>query len=159
MPAQAVALQSDFAKGGVTHQAERAADPGCVLRLPRDAVQQGATGTWRSARGSRTGSETARRRYFSPLLDGRQYATGSTDYGDYNDPTVNKYIDAALTHRQPDRRRPRTGPTADDYVMTKDPAWIPLFNQALPQFIGSNVEHAIYVPFIGGFDPTNLWVK
>ena len=43
--------------------------------------------------------------------------------------------------------------------MTKDPAWIPLIYQALPQFVGSNVEHAIYTPFIGDVDITNLWVK
>ncbi len=108
--------------------------------------------------GSRTGSGTGAQCYFSPLLDGRQYAVGSTDYGDYNDPTVNKYIDAALTTGSL-AKAGADWAAADKYVMTKDPAWIPLVQQALPQFIGANVEHAIYMPFIGGFDPTNLWVK
>ena len=89
MPAQAVALQSDFAQGGGDDQVQRAADPGCVLRLHRDAVEQGELGPGlrRVVPGlDRNGAQSI----FGPLLDGRQYAKGSTDYGDYNDSTVNK---------------------------------------------------------------------
>ena len=43
--------------------------------------------------------------------------------------------------------------------MTKDPAWIPLIYQALPQFVGSNVVGATYNGFLGYVDITNLWKK
>jgi peptide/nickel transport system substrate-binding protein len=96
--------------------------------------------------------------YFSPLFDGRTNTTGSSDYGDYNDPTVDSYIDAA-ENTSSLQVAAANWAKADSYVMENDPCWVPLLNQAVPQYIGSDVVHAIYVPFIGGFDPTNLWVK
>ena len=157
MPEQAVALQSDFLKGAVTIKFNEQPTQGAYfvyIETPSNKANWDlAFGEW-FPDWTGTGSQS----YFSPLLDGRQYANGSTDYGDYNDATVNKLIDEALT--APTLAKSGTyWQQADDYVMTKNPAWIPLLNQALPQFIGTNVEHPIYVPFIGGFDPTNLWVK
>ncbi|HXQ18166.1 MAG TPA: ABC transporter substrate-binding protein [Acidimicrobiales bacterium] len=157
MPAQAVALQSDFAKGAVTIKLNEQPTQGAYFNYIETPSNKA---NWDLAFGEwfpdwvGNGAQT----YFSPLLDGRQYATGSTDYGDYNNTTVDKYIDAALTTGSLTKAAADWA-AADNYVMTKDPAWIPLLNQALPQFIGSNVEHPIYLPFIGGFDPTNLWVK
>jgi len=157
MPAQAVALQSDFQKGSVTIKLLEQPTQGAYfdyIETPSNKVHWDlAFGAW-FPDWVGTGAQS----YFSPLLDGRQYAVGSTDYGDYNDPTVNKDIDAALSTGSLAKAGANWA-AADKYVMTKDPAWIPLLQQALPQFIGSNVEHAIYLPFTGGFDPTNLWVK
>jgi peptide/nickel transport system substrate-binding protein len=157
MPAQAVALQSDFQKGSVTIKLLEQPTQGAYfdyIETPSNKAHWDlAFGAW-FPDWVGTGAQS----YFSPLLDGRQYAVGSTDYGDYNDATVNKYIDAALTTGSLSKAGADWA-AADNYVMTKDPAWIPLVQQALPQFIGSTVEHAIYLPFIGGFDPTNLWVK
>ncbi len=157
MPAQAVALQSDFAKGAVTIKLNEQPTQGGYfnyLETPSNKAHWDiAFGEW-FPDWTGNGAST----YFSPLLDGRQYAQGSTNYGDYNNATVNKYIDAAentsnLTKAAQDWA------AADNYIMTKNPAWIPVLEQALPQFVGSNVEHAVYLQFIGGFDPTNLWVK
>jgi peptide/nickel transport system substrate-binding protein len=157
MPAQAVALQSDFQKGSVTIKLLEQPTQGAYfdyIETPTNKAHWDlAFGAW-FPDWVGSGAQS----YFSPLLDGRQYAVGSTDYGDYNDATVNKYIDAALSTGSL-AKAGADWAAADNYVMTKDPAWIPLLQQALPQFIGSNVEHAIYLPFIGGFDPTNLWVK
>ncbi len=157
MPAQAVALQADMAKGGVTLKLNEQPSQGAYF----DFLETPSThAKWDIAFGAWfpdwTGNGAAT--YFSPLFDGRGYAAGSTDYGDYNNATVDKYIDAAE-----DTASLKVAATnwakADSYLMTNDPAWVPLLDQALPQFIGSTVEHAIYLPFIGGFDPTNLWVK
>ncbi len=94
MPAQAVALQSDFAKGGVTLKLNEQPTQGAYfdfLETPTNHAKWDlAFGDWFP---DWTGNGAAT--YFSPLFDGRGYAAGSTDYGDYNDPTVNKYIDAA----------------------------------------------------------------
>jgi ABC-type transport system substrate-binding protein len=157
MPAQAVALQSDFQKGSVTIKLNEQPSQGAYfvyLETPKNKAHWDlAFGDW-FPDWVGNGAQS----YFSPLLDGRQYAVGSTDYGDYNDATVNKDIDAALDTASLTKAAADWA-AADKYIMTKDPAWIPLLNIALPQFIGSNVVHGIYVPFLGGFDPTNLWVK
>jgi peptide/nickel transport system substrate-binding protein len=157
MPAQAVALQSDFQKGAVTIKLNEQPTQGgyfTYIETPSNKAHWDiAFGEW-FPDWTGNGAQT----YFSPLLDGRQYAVGSTDYGDYNNATVNKYIDAALTTGSLSTAA-KDWAAADNYVMTKDPAWIPILQQALPQFIGSTVEHAVYLQFIGGFDPTNLWVK
>ena len=157
MPSQAVALQSDFLKGAVTIKFNEQPTQGAYfdyIETPSNKANWDlAFGEWFP-----DWTETGAQSYFSPLLDGRAYTNGSTDYGDYNDATVNKLIDQALT--APTLAKSGTyWQQADNYIMTKNPAWIPLLNQALPQFIGTNVQGAIYVPFIGGFDPTNLWVK
>jgi ABC-type transport system substrate-binding protein len=157
MPAQAVALQSDFALGGVTIKFNERPDQGgyfTYIQTPTNKANWDiAFGEWFP---DWVGNGAAT--YFSPLIDGRGYAVGSTDYGDYNNPTVNKYIDNALNTASLTTAA-KNWAAADNYVTTKDPAWIPLINQALPQFIGSKVVHPIYLPFLGGFDPTNLWVK
>jgi ABC-type transport system substrate-binding protein len=156
-PAQATALQADMAKGGVTLKLNEISGQGPyfdLLETPSDHSKWDlAFGAWFP---DWVGNGAAT--YFSPLFDGRGYAAGSTDYGDYNDPTADRYIDAA-ENTSSLTVAAQNWAKADAYIMEKDPGWVPLINQALPQFIGSNVEHAIYVPFIGGFDPTNLWVK
>jgi ABC-type transport system substrate-binding protein len=157
MPAQATALQSDLAKCGITLKLNELSGQGPYfdfLETPSDHAKWDiAFGAWFP---DWTGNGAAT--YFSPLFDGRGYAAGSTDYGDYNDPTVDSYIDHAEDTSSLSTAA-KYWAKADAYIMEKDPGWVPLLNQALPQFIGANVEHAIYVPFIGGFDPTNLWVK
>jgi len=157
MPAQAVALQADVAKGGVTLKLNEQPSQGAYFDF---LETPGNHSKWDLAFGAwfpdwvGNGAQT----YFSPLLDGRQYAAGSTNYGDYNDPIVNNYIDAALKTGSLSKAA-SLWQKADYQGSAVDPAWVPLVQQALPQFIGANVEHAIYVPFIGGFDPTNLWLK
>jgi peptide/nickel transport system substrate-binding protein len=157
MPAQAVALQSDFAKGAVTIKFNEQPTQGAYfdyIETPSNKANWDICfGEW-FPDWTGNGAST----YFSPLLDGRAYAQGSTNYGDYNDPTVNKYIDAAENTSSLTKAAANWA-AADRYIMTKDPAWIPVLEQALPQYIGSRVEHPIYLQFIGGFDPTNLWVK
>ncbi len=157
MPAQAVALQADMAKGGVHLKLSEQPTQGAYfdfLETPNNLPKWDlAFGAWFP---DWTGNGAAT--YFSPLFDGRGYAAGSTDYGDYNNATVNSYIDAA-ENTSSLKVAAQNWEKADQYVMEKDPGWVPLLDQALPQFIGANVVHPIYVPFIGGFDPTNLWVK
>jgi len=157
MPSQAVALQADMAKGGVTIKFNEQPSQGeyfTYLQTPTNHTKWDlAFGLW-FPDWVGNGAQT----YFSPLLDGRQYAVGSTNYGDYNDATVNKDIDSALTAASLSKASSLWA-AADKQASAVDPAWVPLVQQALPQFIGTNVEHAIYMPFIGGFDPTNLWVK
>jgi peptide/nickel transport system substrate-binding protein len=93
---------------------------------------------------------------FSPLLDGSVYATGSTDYGDYNVPAVTQDINTAI-HAPTIAAATTDWQNLDNYVMTQNPPWIPLLWQALPQYIGKNVQGAVYNGFMGYVDITNLW--
>lgn len=156
-PADATAMQADFAAEGITLKFDEQPTQGeyfTYIETPSNLAHWDlALGLW-FPDWTGNGAQS----YFSPLLDGRQYTTGSTDYGDYNDPTVDKLIDEALSTGSVSKAASLWA-QADKQAMVTDPAWVPLLNQALPQFVGSTVEHAIYMPFIGGVDPTNLWVK
>jgi len=150
-------MQADFAKAGVNIKFNEQPSQGAYfdyIETPSNLKNWDlALGLWFP---DWTGNGT--QSYFSPLIDGRQYTTGSTDYGDYDDPAVDKLIDQALTTGSISKAA-TTWAQADKLATVSDPAWVPLLNQALPQFAGKNVVHAIYVPFIGNLDPTNLWVK
>jgi ABC-type transport system substrate-binding protein len=157
MPAQAAALQSDFALGGVTLKLAEQPSQGeyfDYIETPSNRAHWDlAFGLW-FPDWEGNGAQSI----FSPLLDGTLYTNGSTDYGDYNDPTVNADISAALV--APSVSAAATDwANLDKYVMTQNPAWIPLIYQALPQFVGSDIEGATYNGFLGYVDITNLWKK
>jgi peptide/nickel transport system substrate-binding protein len=156
-PAQVTAMQADFAKAGVTLKFNEQPTQGAYfdyVETPSNLKNWDlAIGLW-FPDWDGNGAQS----FFSPLLDGRQYTTGSTDYGDYNDPAVDSLIDKALSTGSVSAAA-KIWAQADKVATVSDPAWVPLLNQALPQFVGTNVVHAIYVPFIGSPDPTNLWVK
>jgi ABC-type transport system substrate-binding protein len=157
MPQQAAALQSDFALGGVTLKFNEQPSQGeyfDYLETPSNKAHWDlAIGLW-FPDWDGNGAQS----FFSPLFDGSLYGPGSTDYGDYNDPTVNSDINTALA--APTVAAAATDWAAlDDYIMTKNPGWVPLLYEALPQFIGKNVEGATYNGFLGYVDITNLWKK
>ena len=156
-PATVTAMQADFAKAGVTIKFNEQPSQGAYfdyIETPSNLKNWDlALGLW-FPDWTGNGAQS----YFSPLLDGRQYTTGSTDYGDYDDPAVDTLIDQALTTGSISKAA-TIWAQADKLATVSDPAWVPLLNQALPQFAGKNVVHPIYVPFIGNLDPTNLWVK
>lgn len=157
MPQQAAALQSDFALGGVTVRLNEQPSLGeyfDYLETPANKAHWDlAIGLW-NPDWDGNGAQS----FFGPLFDGSLYGPGSTDYGDYNDPTVNADIATAL-------KAPTTTAAAadwqalDKYITTTNPAWVPLIYYALPQFIGKNVEHAVYSGFLGYVDITDLWLK
>jgi peptide/nickel transport system substrate-binding protein len=154
-PAQFAALQADMAKGGVTLKGDEQPSQGAYFNyIETDSNRPHwdlAYGAWFP-----DWQGNAAQSFFSPLLDGRHLANGSTNYGAYNDPTIDSDIDAAL--KAPTVAAASTiWAAADDYAMTQDPPWIPLLYNALPQFIGPKVENAEYNGFIGYVDITNLW--
>ena len=156
-PDVATALQSDFAQGGVTIKLlEQPTQGGYFdyIETPSNKAHWDiCLGLW-FPDWDGNGAESI----FAPLLDGSLYTNGSTDYGDYDDPMVTSDITAA--EQAPSLSAAAADWAAlDNYVTTKNPAWIPLVYQALPQFVGSNVEGATYNGFLGYVDITNLWKK
>jgi peptide/nickel transport system substrate-binding protein len=154
-PDQFTAMQSDFAKGGVTLKADEQPTQGAYFTYVETPSNRNK---WDMAYGAWFPDwiGNAAQTYFSPLLDGRLYTTGSTDYGDYNDPTVDGYIDSALKNPSVSGAA-ATWAKADNYVMTKNPAWIPMLYNALPQFYGTNLKNPVYNAFVGGLDITQSW--
>jgi ABC-type transport system substrate-binding protein len=154
-PDQAQSMQQSFAQAGVTLK---------LLEQPQQGEYYNFVATpankskWDLAFGGwfpdwqGNGAQSI----FSPLFDGRLYGPGSTDYGDYNDPTVNSMIDAAI-HAPTLAEATADWANLDKYIMDVNPGWIPLIWEALPQFIGTHVQNAIYNGDLGYVDITNLW--
>jgi ABC-type transport system substrate-binding protein len=157
MPAQATALQADMAMGGVNLTLNEQPSQGeyfDYIETPSNKANWDlAFGLWFP-----DWEGNSAQSIFDPLLNGTLYTNGSTDYGDYNDPTVNTDIANALAAPTVSAAAADWAST-DNYVMTQDPGWIPLIYQALPQFVGTNVEGATYNGFMGYVDITNLWLK
>lgn len=158
MPEQATALQSDFAKGGVTIKFNEQPSQGAYF--PYIATKTNRS-KWDLCFGAwfpdwdGNGAQS----FFGPLLAGNQANEAVTyNYGGYNDAKVNAGITKA-------EDAPSVSAAAKEwaalnrYVMTKNPAWVPLLWQALPQYIGKYVEHAEFNGFLGYVDITNLWVR
>lgn len=157
MPSWATAIQSDFAKGGVTIKFDEQPSQGeyfNYLETPSNLSHWDLSfGLWFP-----DWEGNAAQSFFDPLLNGTLYTTGSTNYGDYNDPHVNNGIAQALAASSVSAAATDWA-NLDKYVMTKNPAWIPLLYSALPQYIGKYVKHAIFNGDLGYVDITNLWVS
>lgn len=94
--------------------------------------------------------------FFGPLFDGRVLPPTSSNFGLFNDPTVNSLIDqansatslsaaGALWHQ------------ADAEVM-KQAAIFPITDPNEAQIHGNQVHNCIYVAAIQNCDPTNVWL-
>jgi ABC-type transport system substrate-binding protein len=156
-PAQATALQSDFAQAGVTLKFNEQPSQGEYFNYIETPGNQGkwdlAFGAWFP-----DWQGNAAQTYFSPLFDGRllSAASNGTNYGQYNDPTVNGMIDQAL-HAATTAKAGQLWANLDNYIMTQDPGWIPLVDDALPQYVGINIHNPVFNGFTGYVDPTSVW--
>jgi peptide/nickel transport system substrate-binding protein len=151
-------IQADFAKCGVKvdGQPVKASDfYGKYLSDPTAAKN----GTWDIAEPGWIpdwyGNNA--RAVMEPLFDGRHYGPGSTDWGAYNNDTVNKDIDTALTSTDPAEIQ-KAMHEADEQVM-KDAAFIPFQTQSTPLFHSSRVHNAIELPSSVNYNITNVWLS
>lgn len=96
------------------------------------------------------------RSFFVPLLDGRNYGEGSTDYGDYNNPAVNTLIDKALAANVD--KAADIWHQADQLVMADAP-WVPVFTNKAVNYHSTRTKGWNYFPFSEGPDYTNVWVQ
>jgi len=91
------------------------------------------------------------------IFDGRAYGPNSVDYGDYNSPTTNGFIDQALGATS-------TGDAAKfwhqaDMQIMQDAAFIPFKTEQIPLFHSTRVHNAIYSPFSQNYDITQIWLN
>ncbi len=99
----------------------------------------------------------AARSFFVPLLDGRLFAEGTTNYGGYNNPEVNKLIDQALAAPDADKAG-ELWAQVDDKTMDDAP-WVPIdYGQAV-RYHAKTVGGCITFTFTDNCDVTNVFKK
>lgn len=96
----------------------------------------------------------AARGFFSPLLDGRNYAKGSPNYGGYNNADLNKLIDKALSTSDPDQAA--TIWAQADKLASEDAAWVPIALTEVATLHSSRVRGFIFNPGWHNGDMTNV---
>ncbi len=99
----------------------------------------------------------AARSFIVPVLDGRTFAPGSTNYGDFNDPEVNKAIDQALS--TPDANEAAKFWHQADRRAMEQAAVVPIREAKLPVFHASRVQNFQILPLSTQGDITNVWLS
>jgi peptide/nickel transport system substrate-binding protein len=97
------------------------------------------------------------RSVISPLFDGRTYGPNTQDYGNYNSPIVNGYIDKALSATTTDAAT-SAWQAAAKQVMA-DAAIVPMGAQKTAVYHSSRVANCQFVFFTQNCDITNVWLK
>ena len=84
-------------------------------------------------------------------------AKGSSDYGNYNSPVFNGYVDKALTAASP-ALAATYWQKANAQIM-KDAATVPVEYQKFTAYHSSRVQGCVFFFWDLNCDPTNIWIK
>jgi peptide/nickel transport system substrate-binding protein len=96
--------------------------------------------------------------FLKPLFSGAPaYPPSGSDFGFYSSETTNSIIDKAATAATPSEAATLWA-QADAQVMA-DAAIFPITSPTSPNYHGSQVHNAIYIPQLFQFDPTNAWLS
>ena len=95
--------------------------------------------------------------FFSPLFDGRISPPTSSNFGLFNDPTLNTLIDQA-TAAGSVAQAATLWHQADVETM-KQAAIFPITDKNDSQIHGSQVHNCVYIAAIQQCDPTNVWLS
>ncbi|MCW2605603.1 MAG: hypothetical protein JWO60_296 [Frankiales bacterium] len=148
-PKIAETLQADLAKAGIRIKPKAVPNKDFYSRfLQKNAIAK--QGQWDIALPgwSPDWEGASERSFFTPLLDGRVYGEGSTNYGGYNNETVNSAADKALaTTDQADSAKQWN---EIDKMIMADAPWVPIFNQTQANFVSERVKNFQYA-----FGPSN----
>jgi peptide/nickel transport system substrate-binding protein len=99
----------------------------------------------------------AAKSFFFPLFDGRVPPPTSSNFGLFNDPTLNSIIDQANTAATSSDAASLWA-KADQEVMSQA-AIYPITQPNRAQVHGSQVHNCVYVPQYSNCDPTNVWLS
>jgi len=97
------------------------------------------------------------RSFFTPLLDGRAYADGSTNYGGYNNDAVNTAADKALATS--DQAASAKQWNAIDKMIMQDPPWVPIAANIQANYVAKRVKNYLYVAGPGNADMNSVGVQ
>jgi peptide/nickel transport system substrate-binding protein len=156
--AMAQDLQSQLGKVGIKVNLEGVPDADFYVKYLEQPTTVAEKGNWDIAI---TGwfpdwYGNAAQSFFGPLFDGRTFPPNSSNFGLYNDPKVNTLIDqanAAATTAAADK----IWAQADNQVM-EDAAIFPIADPNLPLYHATQVHNDVYMPALGQFDFTNVWL-
>ncbi len=95
--------------------------------------------------------------FFSPLFDGRVLPPTSSNFGLFNDPTVNADIDKALAAPTPAQADPLWHQADVDTM--KAAAIFPITDPNQAVVAGSQVHNVVFMAVYQQFDPTNVWLN
>lgn len=96
--------------------------------------------------------------FFKPLFAGAPaYPPVGSNFGFYNNPTVNAEIAQAAATADPAAAAALWAKI--DQEVTNDAAIYPITQGLQPNYHASYVHNAVYVPAIQQFDPTNVWLS
>ena len=95
--------------------------------------------------------------FFKPLFSGpASYPPDGSNLGFYNNPTVTRLITRAAVEGSASTAASMWA-AIDQDVMNDAPVY-PISQPYLPLYHASYVHNAVYVPALGQFDPTNVWL-
>lgn len=95
--------------------------------------------------------------YFDPLFAGpKSYPPGGSDFGLFYDPDVTHLTELASSAAD-SSEADRLWAEDDRLVMASAPIF-PVSSPTVPVYHASQVHNAVFVPSIGQFDPTNVWL-
>jgi peptide/nickel transport system substrate-binding protein len=95
--------------------------------------------------------------FFKPLFSGpASYPPYGSNLGFYDDPAVARLIAKAAT--EGDTSTAASVWAAIDQDVMKDAPAYPISQPYLPLYHASYVHNAVYVPALGQYDPTNVWL-
>ena len=114
------------------------------------------SGGWDIAAVSWYADYLAGRAYMVPMLDGRGYASGSPNYGGYNNDDVNATIDAALAAETPEEAAALWAEA--DLLATVDAAWVPIAFTKTPTLHGDRVGGFQFHAVGRNGDFANVWI-
>jgi peptide/nickel transport system substrate-binding protein len=157
-PAIAATMQAELAKAGIRLKLKQVPNadfytqhlskPAATKAGDWDLAAPGWNPDWQG---------NAARSFLVPLLDGRQYGEGSTNYNAYNSDEVNRLIDAALAESDV-AKAADLWHQADEKVMADAP-WVPVATGKNPLYRASRVGHWVYFDFANNGDITNVFLK
>ena len=115
------------------------------------------SGGWDIAPVSWYADYLAGRAYMVPMIDGRGYASGSPNYGGYNNDEVNSDIDAAIAASTPEEAA--TLWATADLAATQDAPWVPIAFTKTPTLHGDRVGGFQFHAVIRNGDFSNVWLE
>ncbi|MDX6198210.1 MAG: peptide/nickel transport system substrate-binding protein [Actinomycetota bacterium] len=157
-PAIAATMQAELKKAGITLKLQQTPNADFYTKhlshLP--AIKSGdwdiAVPGW-----SPDWAGNAARSFFVPLLDGRLFAEGTTNYGGYNNPAVNALADQALAAPSADKAAELWAQV--DQKTMEDAPWVPIDYGYSVRYWSKNVGGCTIFLFTDNCDIANVWKK
>jgi ABC-type transport system substrate-binding protein len=158
-PAIAATMQAELKKSGITLKPKQV-NPADFYTQHLSHLPAIKSGDWDVAvpGWSPDWAGNAARSFFVPLLDGRLFAEGTTNYGDYNNPAVNALADQALSAPSVDKAA-ELWAQVDQKTMADAP-WVPIDYGKSVRYHSKNIGGCFILPgFSDNCDVTNVWKK